>query len=82
MGAVLTSVGGVDRLASVRSIVAMSGIALILSYTIDVFFSGSMPLGNPVETFGLPDWWCSLSVWVCGALVAASIIRNLPLPPG
>ena len=82
MGAVLTSVGGVDRLASVRSIVAISGIALILSYTIDVFFSGSMPLGNAVETFGLPDWWCSLSVWVCGALVAASIIRNLPLPPG
>ena len=76
LGAVLKTTG--DTGAALRSAVAISALALLMSYGIDHAWeadgSGSK-LGEAVETLSLPDWWSTMSVWVCGGMVGWSCVQ-------
>ena len=75
LGAVLKTSNG-DRYAPLRSAVAISFLALLISYVLDyglVSWEGDTNIGNAIETIVLPEWWRLISVWICFSLIAWSM---------
>eukprot|EP00946_MAST-07B_sp_MAST-7B-sp1_P003046 g3046.t1 len=75
IGAVVKCTG--DIWAAMRSCVAISVSALVLSYVVESFVfprnSGAAFLGEAIESFVLPQWWSESSVWICGLMAAKSL---------
>lgn len=63
-----------DVWAALKSGVAISLSALLVSYAIDLAGESAvdLALNTPAETILLPLWWTESSSWVCASMVAVS----------
>jgi uncharacterized protein len=76
LGAILKTTGGLDRLAPLRSAIAITFAGVTISYILDevITSESGKTIGRAVETFSLPEWWVNGSAWVCDAFVFISLL--------
>jgi len=78
LGAVLRSTGN-NASAALRSAVALAMVALALSYIVDGWLSQTLSLASDdhIDSFiQLPQWWASVSVYICAGMLAVSLFTN------
>ena len=78
LGAVLKATGGLDRFAPLRSAAAISILAFGMSYVFDFLITSESGknLGEAVETFVLPEWWSTMSIWICQLFIIQSLLLS------